>query len=165
MHYKMWRRRCGVYSFQKCHCKNVLVVHFWNDIFGMSIRHIFYSFQKWMSPVMYDQVTSHVKESCLTWTIHVTCGFVMSRMNADEQRQRIRRNSVAIFWTVCFSTLNESCHTWTNHCQTWMHLMRWLRSVGSWKSYVSFAEYSLFYTALLEKRPIILRSLLSSAKA
>jgi len=38
--------------------------------------------------------------------------------------------------------------------------MGWLRLVGSLNWYVSFAEYSLFYRALLQKRPIILRSLL-----
>ena len=38
--------------------------------------------------------------------------------------------------------------------------MAWLRLVGSFKSYVSFAEYRLFYRALLQKRPPILRSLL-----
>jgi len=38
--------------------------------------------------------------------------------------------------------------------------MRWLRLVGSFKLWVSFAEYSLFHRALLQKRPIILRSLL-----
>jgi len=37
--------------------------------------------------------------------------------------------------------------------------MGWLRLVGSLKSQVSFAEYFLFYRALLQKRPIILRSL------
>jgi len=36
----------------------------------------------------------------------------------------------------------------------------WLRLVGSLKLQVSFAEYSLFYRALLQKRPIILKSLL-----
>ena len=36
----------------------------------------------------------------------------------------------------------------------------WLRLVGSCKLQVSFAECSLFYRALLQKRPIILRSLL-----
>jgi len=36
----------------------------------------------------------------------------------------------------------------------------WLRFVGSLKLQVSFAEYCLFYRALLQKRPIILRSLL-----
>ena len=38
--------------------------------------------------------------------------------------------------------------------------MGWLRLVGSLKLQVSFAEYSLIYRALLQKRPIILRSLL-----
>jgi len=38
--------------------------------------------------------------------------------------------------------------------------MGWLRLVGSLKLQVSFAGYSLFYRALLKKRPIILRSLL-----
>ena len=37
--------------------------------------------------------------------------------------------------------------------------MGWLRLVGSLRLEVSFAEYSLFYRALLQKRPIILRSL------
>ena len=36
----------------------------------------------------------------------------------------------------------------------------WLRLVGSLKLKVSFAEYRLFYKALLQKRPIILRSVL-----
>jgi len=43
--------------------------------------------------------------------------------------------------------------------------MGWLRSVGSRKLYVSFAEYSLFYRALLQKRPIILSILLTEATA
>jgi len=37
--------------------------------------------------------------------------------------------------------------------------MGWLRLVGALKLQVTFAEYSLFYRALLQKRPIILRSL------
>jgi len=37
-------------------------------------------------------------------------------------------------------------------------LLKWLRFIGSLND--SFAEYSLFYGALLQKRPIILRSLL-----
>jgi len=41
--------------------------------------------------------------------------------------------------------------------------MGWLRSVGSIKLQVSFAEYSLFYRALLQKRPIILSVLLTVA--
>jgi len=41
--------------------------------------------------------------------------------------------------------------------------MGWLRSVGSIKSSVSFAEYRLFYRALLHKRPLILSILLTIA--
>jgi len=40
------------------------------------------------------------------------------------------------------------------------HSMGWLRLVGSLKLQVPFAEYRLFYRALLQKRPMILRSLL-----
>ena len=39
----------------------------------------------------------------------------------------------------------------------------WLRLVGSFKLYISLAEYPLFYRALLQKRFIILRSLLVAA--
>ena len=41
--------------------------------------------------------------------------------------------------------------------------MAWLRLVGSLKSWGSFAEYSLFYWALLQKKPVMLRSLLIEA--
>jgi len=41
-----------------------------------------------------------------------------------------------------------------------LHHMGWLRLVGSIKFQVSFAEYHLFDRALLQKRPVILRSLL-----
>ena len=41
--------------------------------------------------------------------------------------------------------------------------MGWLRSVGSIKLQVSFAEYRLFYRALLQKRPIIQLILLTEA--
>jgi len=48
------------------------------------------------------------------------------------------------------------------HITSWLMFrhMGWLRLVGSLKLQVSFAEYSLFYMALLQKRPIVLRSLL-----
>jgi len=37
--------------------------------------------------------------------------------------------------------------------------MGWLRLAGSLKLQVSLAEYGLFYRALLQTRPVILRSL------
>ena len=42
----------------------------------------------------------------------------------------------------------------------YIHVWGWLRLVGSFKLQVSFAEYSLVYRALLQKRLMILRSLL-----
>jgi len=62
---------------------------------------------------------------------------------------------------VCCSVLQ-----WILKSQHYSHViyihysMGWLRWVGSLKLQVSFAEYSLFYRALLQKRPIILRRLL-----
>jgi len=41
--------------------------------------------------------------------------------------------------------------------------MGWLRSVGSIKLNASFAEYRLFYTALLQKRPRMISILLAKA--
>ena len=50
-------------------------------------------------------------------------------------------------------------------CVVWLFCgcdaMGWRRSVGSIKGLVSFAEYRLFYRALLQKRLIISRSLLT----
>jgi len=48
-------------------------------------------------------------------------------------------------------------------CIYLLHDMGWLRLVGSLKLQVSFAEYRLFYRALLQKRPVIWRSLLIEA--
>jgi len=50
------------------------------------------------------------------------------------------------------ATLKISAVLWAR-----LHTMGWLLFVGSLKLQVSFAEYRLFYRALLQKRPIILR--------
>jgi len=52
-------------------------------------------------------------------------------------------------------------------CMCRMHstYMGWLQLVGSLKLQISCAEYTLFYRALLQKRPIILRSLVVAATA
>jgi len=49
------------------------------------------------------------------------------------------------------------------HWYAFCAAMGWLRLVGSIKLYVSYAQYSRFYKALLQRRPIILRSLLIAA--
>ena len=60
-------------------------------------------------------------------------------------------------WYVCLIYLIIFSHS---RCfYTEVSDMGWLRLVGSLKPYVSFAEYSLFYRALLQKRRTILRSL------
>jgi len=82
---------------------------------------------------------------------------------------------------VTHAHMNESCHTYecvthTHWNRTWtgMHAAPWraapcamycipslvTRWVGSWNLKVSSVEYSLFYRALLQKRPVLLRSLL-----
>jgi len=55
-----------------------------------------------------------------------------------------------------FSLVWVRCVTCVGH----MCALEWLRLVGSFKSQVSIAEYSLFHRALLQKRTMILRSLL-----
>ena len=87
--------------------------------------------------------------------IHRDCACYMTRCtvrvepsNKHIQFARVNRNhSLSSLWYLDPPWLSRSG-------------MGWLRLVGSLKSYVSFAEYRLFYRALLPKRPIILRSLL-----
>jgi len=61
---------------------------------------------------------------------------------------------------MCVATcVNWYCHTTLSA----ENAIGWLRSVGSIKLQVSFAEYCLFYRALLQKRPIIVSILLTKA--
>ena len=63
-----------------------------------------------------------------------------------------------IFLNVCVNWFWKAGTYWKPHST-----MGWLRLVDSLKVKVSFAEYSLFYRALSQKRPIIVRSLLIEA--
>ena len=54
-------------------------------------------------------------------------------------------------------------YIYVHNTSTQHHAMGWLRSVGSIKLHVSFAEYRLFHRALLQKRPIIVSILLTEA--
>ena len=78
-------------------------------------------------------------------------------------------------WMSFDSHIYESCptpagimsHIWMSHVShlndsrlAYESIIEWLRLVGSLKVQVSLAEYRLFYRALLQKRPIISRSLL-----
>jgi len=67
---------------------------------------------------------------------------------------------------VCWSVL-ESIGVYCIVCEVIFleeqYGMGWLRFAGFLKSWVSFAEYPLFYRAVLQKRPMILRSFLIEA--
>jgi len=67
--------------------------------------------------------------------------------------------------TSCYFWRHKKTQSSLQHafCNTTRHNMGWLRSVESIKLLVSFAEYCLFYKALLQKRPINLSILLTEA--
>jgi len=61
------------------------------------------------------------------------------------------------------STSHELVLTCATYATVTRPAMGWLRLVGSLKLWVSFAEYRLFFRFLLQKKPVILRSLLLAA--
>jgi len=67
---------------------------------------------------------------------------------------------------ICLTRTNTHTYYIYVYTKTWIytHLtMGWLRSVGSIKLQVCFAQYCLFYRSILQKRPIILSILLTVA--
>ena len=74
----------------------------------------------------------------------------MQQITCQEQLQQV----VVFLWSIALPSMLQ---------HTPQHTMGWLRLVGSFKLQVSFAEYIFFYRALLQKRPVILRSLLIEA--
>jgi len=133
----------------------------------------------WMGHVTYEYVMSHMHESwewvmneswvmspltisSLTfhWMSHVTYEYVMSHMHGSWEwvmneswvMSPLTISSLTFHGWV-MSHMNTSCHICMSHENE--SCMGWLRSVGSIKLYTSFAEYRLFYRALLQKRPII----------
>jgi len=90
---------------------------------------------------MCDMTRSHASHdvlTCVTWLVHLS-SMTYSYAWHDS--------------LICI------CHE-SFICVTLPLDMKWLRLVGSLELSVSFAEYSLFYRALLQKRRIMLRSLL-----
>jgi len=67
---------------------------------------------------------------------------------------------VPVSLSVCVSLQKYDGRVLLSEVRGILHYMGWIRLVGSLKFKVSFAEYSLFYRALVQKRSIILRSLL-----
>ena len=94
----------------------------------------------------HKQVISHV------WMNHVTC--------MDESCVPDEYPLTLFLWYLWpfFRNIYACVYRLTSYIYIYMG---WLRLVGSLKWKVSFAEYRLFYRALLQKRPTILRSLLN----
>ena len=84
----------------------------------------------------------------------------MDKENTDIHPIKTQSNATCIFADVHRRT--RTCvHTCLEALRYATYMpMRCLRLVGSLKLQVSFAEYSLFYWALFQKRLIILRSIL-----
>ena len=147
-------RRCGVYSFQKCHSKNVLQVHFCNDIFGMSIRHIFYAtscsaFLEWR---FWNEYTAHLLRYATSSTrcgvsadaadcIHVSHDLFICDMTRSYPKHDSFRWSSTWLWRIHWcsraaSTSETSCSYATRliFIRTTTHSgTGWLRLVGSIK--------------------------------
>ena len=117
---------------------------------------------------IYKRVTLHVNGSRHAWMSHVA----RANMSRHTCASQVTRTNVGISNDSCkspvtrtnkISRTNEGmCHV--THVQESHHAhksspsRKWF--VGSLKFRVSFAEYRLFYKALLQKRRIILRSVL-----
>jgi len=89
---------------------------------------------------------------CGTWLIHMWPKN-NSHMNRDSSQCCARA-----YWMQKSSSIHKWDMTPSYVIWEWTineSHMGWLRSVGSIKSQVSFAEYRLFYRSLLQKRPII----------
>jgi len=65
-------------------------------------------------------------------------------------------------WSVFLASPSRDSYIY-GYLNTHLNNMGWLWFVGSIKLHVSFAEYSLFCRALLQKRPVLLSILLTKA--
>ena len=103
----------------------------------------------------------HVLQCGAAWYSVVQYGAVWC---SALQRDAVRCSVVQLFQSLSFLchlfviSLSFLCHLFVVYISS--TYMGWLHVVGSLKLQVSFAEYRLFYRALLQKRPTILRSLL-----
>jgi len=119
------------------------LVHIW-------VRDSFICMSSW-------RYISHVNSSsaCMIWCI-VTNSYIHEFVTHSYVCVRDDTSAMSIchlhVWSHVF--ICACACVWIHQATQHMN-MGWLRSVGSIKLYVSFAEYRLFYRSLLQKRPII----------
>jgi len=144
---------CGLWLSHMC---DVTHCYVWHDLFVCVT---------WLIATC-DMTQSYVwRDSLLrvTWLIRmcdVTHWYVCrdSFIVCDITQSYVRRDSFK-----CATCFVHMCTMTHSDVLSWRIHMGWLRLVGSLNWYVAFAEYSLFYRALLQKRPMILGSLLIGA--
>jgi len=131
----------------------------------------------------------HDNESCMGWlrwvgSLKLQVSFVKEPYERDDilPKRPISLKSLLIIATPyheckhcwgdtlpthdCTTMDMSNLHSFFSHICTsniYMTDIGWLRLVGSLKLLVSLAEYRLFYRSLLQKRPVISRSLLLEA--
>jgi len=109
------------------------------------------------------RICTNMKRNAHTEGRDSTQHILRNTLNATHSTQHIQRNTVRICANM---KRNRLCSITQDACivlyQTRQHMVC-LPLADSFKLQVSFAEYRLFNRALLQKRPIILRSLLMVA--
>jgi len=167
--YVVWRvdELCHTYAWVTSHSH---VSHETYTGYSRVVIWVYVTWGMWMSHVTHMNESWHTYEwgalrMCMNhgtrmWhTCAMTHGTRMSHTCAMTRRMSEARCACACVASHIKETRSTTYRIWLEFllCETGM---RCLQLVGSLELQVSFAEYSLFYMALVQKRPIILRSLL-----
>ena len=178
---------CGVACREtvdlSCNCTSLCDVTC-HDSFTCDVT---YWYAVWLMNMWHGSCICDMTHLCVTWLIHMRygswiCGVVCWFICGMTHAYVIGLIHMSHYLCVCDITysymtllihishylfIRYMTHLYAaafacdvTHSYAERQAMWWLRWVGSLKWSVSFAEYSLFYRSLLQKRPIILRSLL-----
>jgi len=133
------------------------LIHTWRDSF---IYNKFYSYVPWFSHMWHASFICAVTPAYVTWLIYMWRDVFMSQMYKSCHNFKCVSVMSQFQWCavicLCHGTLSfKTSNSLILQSDDIFIYMGWLRLVGSIKSQVSLAEYSLFYRALLQKRPII----------
>jgi len=142
-------------------------VYEWGDItYSRVWMRRYRSRQDWFVQVMWlIDLCAMTHYACFEWFLAREGLIIVSPQLFSVWMRRYRSRQhwfVHVVWLIYLCAMTH--YAYTNEATRRIdRAMGWLRLVGSIKLQVSFAEYSLFYRALLQKRPIILSILLTEA--